>query len=1172
MAASPAALLRHLPTAEAPATDADLLRRYVETRDEAAFAELVRRHGPLVLRVCRNVLRDHSAADDAFQSTFLLLARNATRLTRSPSVAGWLHTVAVRTAGRVRRGEARRLRREQQCSRPAVSLPSDEPTWREVQERIDAELVRLPETYRLPILLCYVQGLTCDEAARQLGWSAGALRGRLWRGREILRRRLEAAGLMGIVIAVACTAPPTVAAPLRTATLAAVHKVRLARFGLPRSLFGRIVWGVAAGVAVTGLALAAVRLPVDPPKPNPPSPAAPTVATFRPPTDALGDDLPAGAAARLGTLRFCGPPEPRWAGFSPDGSKIASMSYRTLTVFDASTGRSLGERQNYWGRSNAVGWRADGVGVAVVKLPDQSYFISAFSDVNETLPKPPSVPPPPGRQGPDGLDFLALSPDATRLAVVRDPDEKQFTIDILPATTGQRVADLKPTRTLGPFPGPCREVRYTAAGPAFLTGDWKDPADWTLSFVDPDRNAVARAIRIPPPAYCVSGFMYSLSADAQFAAIPLRPKDLPAGQTFTNQHDGTIRVWDLQAGKELRSLPFPKVGYGTGHAFTPDGKSLITSTGEPYFRVWNLTTGEETARSPVPGGSLAGSEASAVATSPDGRRFATARRDGRVDVWETTTGKPVVQLKTHRDAIDAVAISSDSRLAATLGRDETVRIWELTTGNWLRSIPAKSDKERHLNRNHLPKPKLGFTPDGRGLLFPGSGQLMMVDPGSGKSIDLPAQLRDVKVEVGDLALDGRTLVTHDGPVGTLWDWPAGTVRAKFTVPLATDDSPRGPGPQLIGFGSLVLSPDSRFLFSSSHHRSAGQGVAVHPNGNDLWDARTGKLLHHLRPSISGYPPAAFASDGQVMYMGGIGIVQPGEGRSLADALTVRDPETGKLLRQFTVSDAGRKPFNGAGVGSMAAHVTSLAVSPDGRLLAAAEGWFSSDLSFSVWIYETVSGRVLARLVGHTRTVTDLAFAPNGRLLVSVAEDQTGLVWDVTLPALVQACGAKADPGVAAAWDRLAASDPALGYAGIATLVAAPAEGTRLLREKLRPAPVPTEGDLDRLVAKLGAAGFDEREKASAELDRFGPNAVAGAKARLAFAKSPEVRDRLKQFLSRYDGPTASPYQVRAVRGVAALEAIHSADARAILGELAKGKATDPLAREAAAALRRLGDR
>src|SRR5262245_23848972 len=107
MTATPLALLRSLPAA-GQLTDGELLRRFAETGDEAAFAELVRRNGPIVLRACRNVLRDPTDADDAFQVTFLLLARNAAKLTNSPSLAGWLHTVAVRSAAKMRRAENRR--------------------------------------------------------------------------------------------------------------------------------------------------------------------------------------------------------------------------------------------------------------------------------------------------------------------------------------------------------------------------------------------------------------------------------------------------------------------------------------------------------------------------------------------------------------------------------------------------------------------------------------------------------------------------------------------------------------------------------------------------------------------------------------------------------------------------------------------------------------------------------------------------------------------------------------------------------------------------------------------------------------------------------------------------------------------------------------------------------
>jgi hypothetical protein len=196
-------------------------------------------------------------------------------------------------------------------------------------------------------------------------------------------------------------------------------------------------------------------------------------------------------------------------------------------------------------------------------------------------------------------------------------------------------------------------------------------------------------------------------------------------------------------------------------------------------------------------------------------------------------------------------------------------------------------------------------------------------------------------------------------------------------------------------------------------------------------------------------------------------------------------------------------------------------------------------------------------------VTDIAFTPDGRRLVSVSADQTGLVWDVTLPALGAARGGKLAEG----WEALAELDAKLAYSGMAALAASPAGAVRLLRANLRPAPVPTDPELNRVVGQLGADTFTEREKASAELERFGPHAVAGAKERLGRSPAPEVRRRLRAFLERFDGPNPSPYQLRCVRGVAVLEAINTAEARALLAELAKGPADDPLTSEARRARR-----
>src|SRR5262249_5296015 len=162
---------------------------------------------------------------------------------------------------------------------------------------------------------------------------------------------------------------------------------------------------------------------------------------------------------------------------------------------------------------------------------------------------------------------------------------------------------------------------------------------------------------------------------------------------------------------------------------------------------------------------------------------------------------------------------------------------------------------------------------------------------------------------------------------------------------------------------------------------------------------------------------------------------------LTDALTAWDPATGKLFRRFA------DPEPGVPKRELVRMVDAVAVSPDGRLLAAAEGAFSTDRS--VWVYETVSGEVVTKLAGHVRPVTDLAFSPDGRRLVSVSQDQTGLVWDVTLPAL---SGRSAETRREVAWERLSEQDARAAYASMAALVADPAKAVPLLREKLRPAP------------------------------------------------------------------------------------------------------------------------
>jgi RNA polymerase sigma factor (sigma-70 family) len=175
--------------------DEELLSRFV-AGDEGAFGALLQRHSGMVLSVCRRVLRSSHDAEDAFQATFLTLAQRATRIRKRSAVGSWLHGTAFRIAAGLRAG---RLRRRAQPLPPDLAArPADEAraeAWQELLTALDEELARLPECYRAPLVHCYLEGQTRDEAAAQLGWTVGMVRGRLARGRELLRGRLARRGL-----------------------------------------------------------------------------------------------------------------------------------------------------------------------------------------------------------------------------------------------------------------------------------------------------------------------------------------------------------------------------------------------------------------------------------------------------------------------------------------------------------------------------------------------------------------------------------------------------------------------------------------------------------------------------------------------------------------------------------------------------------------------------------------------------------------------------------------------------------------------------------------------------------------------------------------------------------------------------------------------------------------
>ncbi len=304
-----------------------LIRRFATTRDEAAFAELVRRHGSMVLGVARRLLGDHHAAEEVLQAAFLLLARKAKHVHWHRSIAPWLHNVAYRIAR-----TARRRRRYTEPINESHAFSQVDPLrhllWKEVQAALDEELAKLPERLRSPLVLCYLQGHTRDEAARSLGWTLATLKRRLERGRKILNVRLTRRGLALSAIGAAMlidspslpaatverTVRPIIGDAVSTSVAGLLEestRTPFKKLAIALVMLGAI--GLGTGL-LAGFSPASPQLPEKKTAETPKSPAK---------VDLLGDPLPDGALARLGTTRLRPGNLIQGIAFSPDGKQLA---------------------------------------------------------------------------------------------------------------------------------------------------------------------------------------------------------------------------------------------------------------------------------------------------------------------------------------------------------------------------------------------------------------------------------------------------------------------------------------------------------------------------------------------------------------------------------------------------------------------------------------------------------------------------------------------------------------------------------------------------------------------------------------------------------------------------------------------------------------------------------
>jgi RNA polymerase sigma factor (sigma-70 family) len=568
-------LLRHVyrmaaAPEDAPETDRDLLRRFALQRDEAAFTTLVRRHGPMVLELGQRVLRNRHDAEDVLQATFLVLARKAGALTWHASIGPWLHEVACRLARKAKGAAARRCARLGRLQdRPAPEQAQDQGR----QAVLDEELTRLPQKFRAPLVLCYLEGATRDEAAQQLACPLGTLKSRLERGRALLRGRLQRRGVtLSAGLLAAGLTQQAASSPARIASLVARAGVSpgaasLARQWLPGMMMSRL-----ALTATVLLALAAFVARAGLLAPQSLAPPAPTRAVSKPQAraDRHGDPLPNEAVARLGTLRFRHGGYIQSLAFLANGKRLIAQGGDGVRIWDVVTGKEV--RQ--------VCSATDGLGPTAL-APDGKLIVVADGNSAGVLAvREAATGKVVRRFGKGTVNRVRLSANGKVLAAVCSP----AVIELWDPATGSAIG------TLEGHKDQIWSAAFSTDGKTLVSaGD-----DRTIRFWD---VATGKEVRHFDCGEMVR--QIALSPDGSLIATISHVKSVQSG--ITRWHPGNqVRICNASTGKELHILTMPakdfpgNVRVGFLHLrFAPDGKTLVTGGLDRKLRVWDAATGKE---------------------------------------------------------------------------------------------------------------------------------------------------------------------------------------------------------------------------------------------------------------------------------------------------------------------------------------------------------------------------------------------------------------------------------------------------------------------------------------------------------------------------------------------------------------------------------------------------
>jgi WD40 repeat protein len=1051
-------------------------------------------------------------------------------------VTTWLYTVAYRVALNALKERTRRLARVGPLPDGTELVTPNQPGQPEIGDLLDEAVNSLPTRYRGPVVLCFLEGRSHAEAARVLGCAPGTVASRLARGKARLRAWLGRHGVRGPAGALAAglaaaSAPSASARSVISITLQAAKAVLvgapcpaavspgvliLAQGALDTMFRTRLlqilaVVLAAVGVLVAGRCLSGRDASAAEMPPGPQAPASGRLETPEKKTerlDPLGDPLPEGALARLGSLRLYDDTEVLRIVLSPDGKWVVSRNENAVNrLWDARSGKESPLADDLIG-----GWTPNGASTTFFATADRLVAVKKAKDrivvwdaaAAKEIARLPLVA--------GASKLLELSPDGKTLACssyIVNPgvQGKLVFIDVAKGTVRHSV-DL---------------------------GDGKSVFSLTFS-ADSSTLAVhyvGNSVDVWDAKTHTVRFSFAFSSSGQLL-VGLSPD----GRTLAAapRQERQLRFWDVRARKELEPLPIeldqPKsrfnVWWSPGVAFSPDGKFLAV-TYETEVGVWDLAARKVVQRLKGSGPGLC-----YPVFSRDGKRLAAADAVGRaVALWDLTTGEPCHDFG-HGYAVAAVAFSPDGRTIVTGASytDNVVRTWDALTGQ------IKGRWRGHKGGIEA----IAYAPDGE-LVASSSedGTVRLWGAATGKEVGC-LDARDGAVRAIAFSPDGKTLASGgERKVVHLWD-------------VATRKEVRSfdnPGGRTV---CLAFSPDGQTL--------ATRGAAE--SRVRIWDVAAGTQRREFgglsagsyRLLALGRPRLSFAPDNRTL------AVNCDDG-----TVHLLDVTTGesRVLGESQFATAAGAPRGGGPAGCPCLGVT---FAPDGRSLAASyDASYNPNYSNQVRVWEVASGRERTHFEwAHHGFVMVSAYSPDGTLLVTGGTDRNALVWD--LFGLRTSNQKKADftrEDVDRLWADLADADARKAFGAMKVLRANGAQAERFLKERLRPAAASDPKQIARLIADLDQDDFTARESATKQLSELGDLAESALRAGLNDKPSAEKRRRVEDLLKRLD---VSIELLRGVRAVEVLESLDTPEARQVLQALAQGAAEARLTREAKAARER----